>query len=170
MSKRDCAFTARRPRDFYPTPVEALVPLLVALRRAPPLRHVEPCAGNGALVRALEAAGNTCAHARFCPPWARYRNRRRRCADQRRDGLLRRGFHCDNPPFAPVLLTPLMTCRIALGVPLWLLPARYLPGEGSSASSVTQVRDWMAGKKRGLLRCCVRRSRKPCRPCRRPPR
>lgn len=52
---------ARVPRDFYPTPREAVAPLLPHL--SPGTRFVEPCAGNGALVDALTDAGHVCARA-----------------------------------------------------------------------------------------------------------
>lgn len=48
----------RVPRDFYPTPREAVLPLLPHL--APGTRFTEPCAGDGALVRHLESAGHHC--------------------------------------------------------------------------------------------------------------
>lgn len=40
----------RNPRDFYSTPPEAVRPLLPYLSGG---QYVEPCAGNGALIRAL---------------------------------------------------------------------------------------------------------------------
>ena len=49
----------RRPRDFYPTPFEAVEPLLPHLE--PGLTFHEPCAGDGDLIRHLELAGHTCA-------------------------------------------------------------------------------------------------------------
>jgi hypothetical protein len=48
----------RIPRDFYPTPYPAVVPLLPHL--PPKARFVEPCAGNGALIDHLEMHGHTC--------------------------------------------------------------------------------------------------------------
>ncbi len=48
----------RFERDFYPTPQAAVIPLLPHL--SPRTRFVEPCAGNGALIDHLEAAGHTC--------------------------------------------------------------------------------------------------------------
>lgn len=51
----------RKPRDFYPTPPEAVEPLLPFL--SPRTRFVEPCAGNGALVRELQKHGHRCEHA-----------------------------------------------------------------------------------------------------------
>ena len=48
----------RVPRDFYPTPEAALIPLLPHLQ--PHTKFSEPCAGNGALIRHLEAWGHHC--------------------------------------------------------------------------------------------------------------
>ena len=51
----------RKERDFYPTPYEAVVPLLPHL----PSHTVfdEPCAGDRHLVRHLESSGHQCARA-----------------------------------------------------------------------------------------------------------
>lgn len=49
---------ARRERDFYPTPMEAVLPLLPHLQ--PGTKFSEPCAGNGALVDHLESCGHQC--------------------------------------------------------------------------------------------------------------
>lgn len=51
----------RIERDFYPTPAEAVAPLLLHLPRS--VRFCEPCAGNGALIDHLTAAGHICAGA-----------------------------------------------------------------------------------------------------------
>ena len=51
----------RRERDFYPTPAKAVEPLLPHLNGV--RRFCEPCAGNGALIDHLEAAGLQCASA-----------------------------------------------------------------------------------------------------------
>lgn len=48
----------RIPRDFYPTPYEAVVPLLAHLPQN--ARFIEPCAGNGALIDHLERHGHMC--------------------------------------------------------------------------------------------------------------
>ena len=42
---------SRRPRDFYPSPVEVVAPLVPHL--TPCTRYVEPCAGDGALIQHL---------------------------------------------------------------------------------------------------------------------
>lgn len=46
----------RVPRDFYPTPAEAVAPLLAHL--LPGTRFVEPCAGDGRLSNHLMGAGH----------------------------------------------------------------------------------------------------------------
>jgi hypothetical protein len=48
----------RRPRDFYPTPEAAVLPLLPHLYGS--VRFDEPCVGDGALIRHLEKHGHTC--------------------------------------------------------------------------------------------------------------
>jgi len=48
----------RVERDFYPTPYEAVVPLLPFLGCK--TKFIEPCAGDGALVRHLESKGHKC--------------------------------------------------------------------------------------------------------------
>ena len=45
----------RKPRDFYPTPIEAVYPLLEHLEEN--FLFAEPCAGDGALISHLETKG-----------------------------------------------------------------------------------------------------------------
>jgi hypothetical protein len=59
---------ARVPQDFYRTPAKALLPLLPFLSAGS--RFVEPCAGDGALIRHLEAAGHVCVGAHDINPRA----------------------------------------------------------------------------------------------------
>ena len=51
----------RRERDFYPTPRAAVLPLIPFLREV--RTFAEPCCGDGALVRHLEAFGLRCVYA-----------------------------------------------------------------------------------------------------------
>ena len=51
----------RIPRDFYPTPREAVLPLIPHLRGI--RTFAEPCCGDGALVRHLESFGLRCVYA-----------------------------------------------------------------------------------------------------------
>jgi hypothetical protein len=52
---------ARRERDCYDTPLEAVLPLLPHLKYG--TMFVEPCAGAGALIQHLEANGMSCQRA-----------------------------------------------------------------------------------------------------------
>lgn len=52
---------ARVERDFYPTPRDAVLPLLPHLEYG--TMFAEPCAGDGALIYALEAEGMSCVDA-----------------------------------------------------------------------------------------------------------
>lgn len=66
MGKRSSI--ARRDRDFYRTPPEAVAPLLPHLPYG--ASFVEPCAGDMALALALEAEGMSCLHALDIEPRA----------------------------------------------------------------------------------------------------
>ena len=56
---------ARRERDFYPTPVAAVEPLILHLPER--FTYIEPCCGDGALVRALSSFEDVAHDGRFCP-------------------------------------------------------------------------------------------------------
>lgn len=58
MSKRTSGQFERKPRDLYDTVPAAVPPLLPYL--APGTEFIEPCAGNGALIDLLTAAGHVC--------------------------------------------------------------------------------------------------------------
>ena len=52
----------RIPRDFYPTPPEAVSPLIPFLRRDGIRTFAEPCCGDGRLVRHIESFGPRCVY------------------------------------------------------------------------------------------------------------
>jgi len=54
----------RRERDFYPTPVKAVEPLIPHLPHR--FTYVEPCAGKGDLVKALSTFEGVAHGGRFC--------------------------------------------------------------------------------------------------------
>lgn len=105
----------RMERDYYQTPAKAVLPLL------PHLRHgdmfMEPCAGDGALVDHLEAAGLSCGWASDIEP-------------QRQDIIkldardLHREESCEwiitNPPWTRPILHEMIVTFSAL-LPTWLL-------------------------------------------------
>lgn len=104
----------RIPRDFYPTPVEAVRPLLAHL--APGTRFVEPCAGDGRLVDHLAAAGHVCASAYDIEP--------RRGDIRQHDAMDRLVGNLDcfitNPPWDRSILHPLIA-HLSRQAPTWLL-------------------------------------------------
>lgn len=115
MGKR--SIFERRERDFYPTPAEAVTPLLRHL--SPETNFVEPCAGNGALVDALTNAGHHCVYAGDIEP--------QREDVQHVDALFARptiGGYIDcfitNPPWDRKILHPLIV-HLSDQAPTWLL-------------------------------------------------
>lgn len=98
--------------DFFPTPRAAVAPLLAALPAAS--WFVEPCAGNGALIEALEAAGHVCAFA--CDTNPRGPGIRRLDARRAPPGLP----VITNPPFSQEKLVPLLEHWAGVA-PTWLL-------------------------------------------------
>jgi hypothetical protein len=113
MSKRAGQFE-RRDRDFYPTPYDAVIPLLPFL--PPNTRFCEPCAGDGALVNHLVRHGHICARARDIEP--------RRDDIERKDALTTLTGNIDcfitNPPWDRKILHPLIAFLSAQH-PTWLL-------------------------------------------------
>ena len=146
----------RVPRDFYVTPQEAVVPLLSHLPRK--TRFVEPCAGDGALVRHLEAAGHVCIGAYDIEP--------------RGPGIVKKdalklveasgGMYITNPPWSRDVLHPLID-HLRVQKPTWmLLDADWMHTKQASPYldycneivSVGRVR-WIEGSKMtGKDNCC----------------
>lgn len=110
MGKRS-AFV-RNPRDFYPTPVEAVLPLLPHL--APGTAFSEPCAGDGALIRHLEAHGHRCIwESDIAPQRVMWK------ADALKL-IFVNGVIITNPPWDRSLLHPMIT-HFSAQRPTWLL-------------------------------------------------
>ena len=106
----------RIPKDKYPTPYEAVLPLLPHL--APKTHFVEPCAGDGRLVRHLERHGHVCLDAFDIAP----EHESVDCADALKvvfdagDGEV-----CiTNPPWSRPLLHPLID-HWRVQMPTWFL-------------------------------------------------
>ena len=114
MSKRNSTF-ARHSRDFYKTPEQAVRPLLPHLPKG--TRYIEPCAGDGALVDILGAAGHTCVHASDIEPQSDTIAE----ADALDAPFLPYAdFIITNPPWSRHLLHPMIEAfRVVL--PTWLL-------------------------------------------------
>lgn len=114
MGKRS-AFD-RMPRDFYPTPREAVLPLLPYLPQG--ARFAEPCAGDGALVAHLEAAGMVCVEALDIEPRTGGAYQADALLDWRPD--VDADWIITNPPWDRSILHP-MIYKFAGLRPTWLL-------------------------------------------------
>ena len=109
----------RIERDFYPTPIEAVKPLLLHLQEPSVTTFCEPCAGNGQLKDILELSGLFCQYASDIEP--------RRGDVEKVDALEldeMKILECDaiitNPPWKRALLHPMIEYFISLK-PTWLL-------------------------------------------------
>lgn len=104
----------RIPRDFYPTPYEAVVPLLPHLPFF--CEFVEPCAGDGALIRHLERNGHECVCAFDIEP----RDPRVREGDALKYTVVNPGLFITNPPWTRDTLHPMID-MLSSQAPTWLL-------------------------------------------------
>lgn len=104
----------RRERDFYPTPYEAVVPLLPFLPAG--TRFIEPCAGAGDLIHHLAMHGHECVGAFDVEPKAP--------GIVVGDAFDVMAFDADyfitNPPWDRATLHPLIT-HLSEQRPTWLL-------------------------------------------------
>lgn len=105
----------RRKHDKYATPYECVPDLMPHL--AANTRFIEPCAGNGALVKHLENLGHTCEEAWDIKPKGPGIIRR----DAMTGRVSRRGlFYITNPPWTREILHPLIE-HLSDQAPTWLL-------------------------------------------------
>ena len=94
----------RKPRDFYPTPIEAVEPLLPHLPEG--FTFAEPCAGNGALIEHLENKG-VCMWASDIEPQAEGIHT---CSYDKIgfDELIESDYIITNPPWDRTILHPMI--------------------------------------------------------------
>lgn len=107
----------RVERDFYPTPYEAVVPLLPHLTMIG--GFAEPCAGDGALIRNLEKHGFHCGWSSDIEP--REEDHFQCSYEEITASELRRDSHIiTNPPWDRKILHPMIEhfCHLK---PTWLL-------------------------------------------------
>lgn len=114
ITKRANKLFNRKPRDFYETPEEAVIPLLPHLTY---MTFQEPCAGAGALVRHLEKHGLRCVHQSDIDPQVP--------GIEKQDALgIKKHILADaiitNPPWDRKLLHPMIDHFAGLA-PTWLL-------------------------------------------------
>lgn len=113
MGKRS-AFE-RNPRDFYPTPLEAVKPLLPHLIGG---QYVEPCAGDGALLWKLEGLSyERCVDAYDVEPRA---NGIRAANALTERPMYPFDYFITNPPWSRDILHPLIDHLTSMA-PAWLL-------------------------------------------------
>ena len=106
----------RKPRDFYPTPIEAVKPLLPHLPDG--FGFAEPCAGDGALVEHLETKG-VCMWASDIEPQAE--GIHKRSYDELSfDELIDSEYVITNPPWDRKILHPMIE-HFKSFKPTWLL-------------------------------------------------
>lgn len=110
----------RNPRDYYPTPYEAVIPLLKHLPYGSDF--IEPCAGDGRLIKHLELNNHICIYACDIEPQAE--------GIEQRDVLffndsipeteIKPEFIITNPPWEREVLH-LMIDKFRMIAPTWLL-------------------------------------------------
>jgi hypothetical protein len=106
----------RRERDWYPTPYEAVVPLLGHLD--PRTKFIEPCAGDGALIAHLLVAGHYLSQSSDIEPrtdWIATAD-----ATTHHYGELHSAIFITNPPWARDILHPIIE-NLSRQAPTWLL-------------------------------------------------
>jgi len=106
----------RAPRDFYPTPAEAVYPLLPHISAM--TSFIEPCAGDGALMDHLADAGHVCWGAMDIEP--KRHDIERGDALETRFALGAYTVIITNPPWDRKILHPMIT-KFSDAAPTWLL-------------------------------------------------
>jgi hypothetical protein len=147
----------RRERDAYFTPYDAAVPLIRHLRKC---TFIEPCAGDGRLIRHLEKHGNRCVYACDIEPMA--------------EGIIRRDilffnnepypeadFFISNPPWEREVLHRMIDI-LTKHAPTWFLfqsdwafTAQALPYRKMLKKIISVGRvSWMENGTSGMENCC----------------
>lgn len=104
----------RIPKDKYFTPKPAVEPLLAHLK--PNSTFVEPCAGDGALIRHLEDVGHKCHYACDIEPNAHHIAKR----DALKISHVAADYVITNPPWDRKVMHPMIEHFVSLS-PTWLL-------------------------------------------------
>lgn len=108
----------RVERDFYVTPPSAVIPLLAHLPARS--KFIEPCAGDGALIRHLEAHGHKCIWASDIEPRAPEIHTHDALTLAVAAADFDACFYITNPPWDRAILHPLIE-RLSAIQPTWLL-------------------------------------------------
>jgi len=115
----------KRPRDYYPTPIEAVRPLKTRMPTG--ITFCEPCAGDGRLILHLEDVieNSICFLAMDIEPQAGY-VLKGDANDLNDESLENCRYIITNPPYTWSILKPLMDKWISLRPTLLLLPADFM--------------------------------------------
>jgi hypothetical protein len=106
----------RVERDFYPTPMKAVLPLLPHLE--PESWFIEPCAGDGRLIDHLQAHGHRCTYGVDVEPiWP---IQRVGDATSMHYNLGANDYFITNPPWDRKILHPIIE-NLSNQLPTWLL-------------------------------------------------
>lgn len=106
----------RIERDFYPTPMEAVIPLLPHLANGS--KFIEPCAGDGRLIDHLQAHGHKCTYGVDVEPiWP---IQRVGDATSIHYNLGANDYFITNPPWDRKILHPIIE-NLSNQLPTWLL-------------------------------------------------
>ena len=117
MSKYTKKFK-RNPRDYYPTPYEAVIPLINHLKDK--TKFTEPCAGNYILAKHLEKHGHVCEKAYDIEP------QNKLVKNKNALEINKASMFITNPPFDKKLLLPLLDHFINVANTWLLLPADFM--------------------------------------------
>ena len=104
----------RVPRDYYPTPYQAVLPLVAHLPEW--YTFIEPCAGDGRLIDHLEKHGGKCTHAYDIEP----QSDRVMMYDAMLLKQLSTPYIITNPPWDRKVLHPMIE-HFSSMAPTWLL-------------------------------------------------
>lgn len=118
MTKRNDGYYIRKPRDFYPTPYAAVLPLLQYLPEN--VDFIEPFAGDGRLIDHLSRNGHECVLASDIEP---LRGDIHKCdfLNMTKEALTSGSMIITNPPWRRDLLHPALDRIIECGTPAWIL-------------------------------------------------
>ena len=114
----------RRERDFYPTPVSAVIPLIPHLPDS--FSYIEPCSGDGALIRGLASFEGMAHGGRFTPILEYASDISESSLHIQQDALDIKeidpgvDFFITNPPWRRDVLHPLVM-HLSSMAPTWLL-------------------------------------------------
>ena len=108
----------RKPRDFYPTPYAAVVPLLPHILDLN--TFAEPCGGNGALMEHLEKNWLTCSWISDIEP-SRQDVKELDAFKLTEDLLASADAIISNPPWSRPIFHSMIDHFVSFGKPVWLL-------------------------------------------------